>query len=50
MQAREIHVAAEMLLGQPLRWSSVKGVLSHPHPGAGARAGDALVLAEAPAW
>jgi hypothetical protein len=28
MRAREIHAAAEQLLGQPLRWTSVKGALA----------------------
>ena len=28
MRAREIHAAAEHLLGEPLRWSSVKGILA----------------------
>lgn len=28
MRAREIHVAAEYLVGEPLRWSSVKGTLA----------------------
>jgi hypothetical protein len=28
MRAREIHAAACELLGRPLRWSSVKGILS----------------------
>jgi hypothetical protein len=28
MRVREIHAAAEQLLGQPLRWTSVKGELA----------------------
>ena len=28
MRAREIHAAANELLGRPLHWSSVKGILS----------------------
>lgn len=28
MRAREIHVAAEQLASEPLRWSSVKGTLA----------------------
>jgi hypothetical protein len=28
MRAREIHGAAEQLLGEPLRWASVRGILS----------------------
>jgi len=28
MRAREIHEAAEHLVGEPLRWSSVKGTLA----------------------
>jgi len=36
MQAREIHKAAEQLLGEPLRWSSVKGILSAYTIGTGA--------------
>ena len=37
MRAREIHAAAERLAGEPLRWTSVKGILAAYAEGYGAR-------------
>jgi hypothetical protein len=37
MRARDIHEAAEQLAGEPLRWTSVKGILAAYAEGYGAR-------------